>query len=71
MQIRIWTCFNNILKIYINIIFRKRYFGVKYVILVKNLRKIEMKKNSVIDGKIFIILAVNGKEYLTNNSWMS
>jgi hypothetical protein len=44
---------------------------VKYVILVKNLRKIEMKKNSVIDGKIFIILAVNGKEYLTNNSWMS
>ena len=71
MQIRIWTCFNNILKIYINIIFRKRYFGVKYVILVKNLRKIEMKKNSVIDGQIFLILAVNGKEYLTNNSWMS
>ena len=29
MQIRIWTCINNILSIYINIICGKGYFGMK------------------------------------------
>jgi hypothetical protein len=32
VQIRIWTCINNILKLYINIICGNGYFGVKCVI---------------------------------------
>jgi len=52
VQIRIWTCINNILKYNL----RKRYFGVKYVFLFsENHVKLEVQKNSVIGGRIFII----------------
>jgi hypothetical protein len=54
VEIRIWTCINIILKIYINIICGKWYFGVKYVLFSENHVKLEMKK-SVIGGRIILI----------------
>ena len=62
MQIRTLTIINNTLKIYINIICRKGYFGVKYVVFSENHGKLEIKK--VINGQIFIIYAYLVKEYL-------
>jgi len=68
VQIRIWTCINNILKIYINIICGKGYFGGEICggFWGENHVKLKMKVNSVICGQICIRL--NGKEYLRNYS---
>jgi len=57
MEIRIWTCINNILNIYISIICWKWYFEVKCVVffLSDNHVKLEMKKNSVTGSRNFII----------------
>ena len=53
VQMRIWTCINKLLKIYINIICGKEYFGVKYVLFNENHGKLEMMNNSVI-GEHFL-----------------
>jgi hypothetical protein len=66
VQIKIWTCINNILKYTYKGFAEKGILVVKYVFFSENHVKLEMKMNSVIGGQFFI--RFNGKEYLRNYS---